>query len=409
MSRFLFSTAEPHPTFRPDVQVLFGKYLAQLGVATDLVTTIDPSVPAQDWPAGRLIARKARGGLVRMLWIVWLDLTLAWRARRGYDGIIFRDKPILAIVGLIAARLWRLPFMYWMSFPMPEYWLQAGRATPPGGSRIRSIYATLRGQLGWLLLYGFVLRRADHVFVQSDAMKDDLVRRGFDPQRMTAVPMGVDFDLVDRTPAEAVPGTEGRPLAVYLGTLDRARRTDLLVDAAAKVRQQIPDFVLAFIGETDEKSERGWLQDYARSTGAGDAVVFTGRVPYARGIAMAKSARVGLSPVPRSPLFDVGTPTKVVEYLGMGLPVVCNDQPDQRELIEGSGGGLCVALESDAIAAAIVELLGDRDRATAMARQGREFVVARRSYAALARSVAKVLSAKDLGSSPRARLVSRAR
>jgi glycosyltransferase involved in cell wall biosynthesis len=115
-----------------------------------------------------------------------------------------------------------------------------------------------------------------------------------------------------------------------------------------------------------------------------------------------RAAELGLSPIPRGPLLDVGSPTKVPEYLALGVPVVCNDNPDQQALIEASGAGRCVPYTAEDFARAVVELLrlGPEER-RAMAERGRELVARERDYRQLASGVAARYQAIFQAAQPR--------
>jgi glycosyltransferase involved in cell wall biosynthesis len=99
-------------------------------------------------------------------------------------------------------------------------------------------------------------------------------------------------------------------------------------------------------------------------------------------------AEAGLSPIPRGTLFDVSSPTKLVEYLALGIPGVANDIPDQALVIEESGAGLCVPMQADAFADATLRLLSDPALAAACAARGPAWVRAHRTYDILGRDVA---------------------
>lgn len=390
--RFLFSTAESHPTHRADVRVLFGKYLPRLGIRTDLLTITEPGAPTESWAGGDAVLRPARGGASKLLTMLWLDLSMLWRARRS-DGVIVRDKPVQAIFGWLAARLARVPFVYWMSFPFPEMWIRLAR--DPNIPRGRRAFAWMRGRIGYLLLYRFLMNRAEHLFVQSDAMLAMMRERGLSHDRVTVVPMGVDLDAVPAAAAQRVRAYEGRRVAVYLGVTNRIRKPEVMIDAALLVAQRHPEFLCLIIGDADEPADVGWLRSYAERRGAGHCVAFTGWVPYEQGLALAREAEIGLSPVPRNELFDLGSPTKAIEYLALGLPVVCNDQPDQAWVVSESGGGLCVPLTGEGFADGILRCLEDPDRARAMGAAGEEWVRGNRSYRALAAAVSEALSASQ--------------
>lgn len=399
--RILLATAETHPCARADVRVLFGQSLPALGVQVDLLALgempTDCATPPS-WPGGQSFLRPARTGLQRLLGDLLQQLSLFRRCTQGYDALVVRDKPVLGIVGFAAARLARIPFCYWMSYPLPEQylWLASRRDGSVGAPRRAWLW--LRGSVGRLCLEQLLVPHADWLFVQSDAMAAALRRGPLEHDRVSAVPMGVDAAAMPPAAASLPQPLEGHPVAVYLGTLDRYRCPEIMVDAAARVGRVMPEFRLMIIGEADEPSDRGWLQRHAAEAGAARWVHFTGRLPFDQALALAQCAQVGLSPVPRSPLTEVGSPTKAVEYLACGLPVICNDQPDQAWVIEQSGGGRVVALDAQSFADAIIATLSDPLAAQAQAEAGRLWVKAHRDYEVLARGVEACLRA--LGPSP---------
>ncbi len=388
--RILLATAEPHPCARPDVRVLFGQSLPALGVQVDLLalgeTPTDCASPPP-WPGGVAFLRPVRTRMQRLLGDLLQQLSLFRLCTRGYDALVVRDKPVLGIVGLAAARVAGIRFCYWMSYPLPEQYLWlAGRRDGSVGV-VRRVWLWLRGMAARFCLEHLLVPHADWLFVQSDAMAAALRRGPLKHDRVSAVPMGVDAAAMPPAASALPPPLQDHPTAVYLGTLDRYRCPEIMVDSAARVGRVMPDFRLMIIGEADEPSDRGWLRRHAVETGAARWVHFTGRLPFDQALALAQCAQVGLSPVPRSPLTEVGSPTKAVEYLACGLPVICNDQPDQAWVVEQSGGGRVVALNAQAFADAIIATLSDPLAAQAQAQAGRRWVQAHRDYGVLASGV----------------------
>jgi glycosyltransferase involved in cell wall biosynthesis len=208
---------------------------------------------------------------------------------------------------------------------------------------------------------------------------------------MTPVPMGVDAQLFDRATVEPSrdPRLDGRRVLVYLGRIARARRSDFLLDVVERLRQAMPDVLLVLAGDAPSSDEMAWMRRQIDQRALASHVLLTGWLPQRAALGYAVRAEVGLSPIPRGILFDVSSPTKLVEYLALGIPSVANDIPDQRLVIEHSGAGLCAPMEAAPFAAAVRTLLDDRALAQRLAARGPGWVRAHRTYAILARDVAK--------------------
>ena len=116
-----------------------------------------------------------------------------------------------------------------------------------------------------------------------------------------------------------------------------------------------------------------------------------------------RRAEIGLSPFPRSFELDSCSPTKLIEYLALGLPVVANPQPEQERVIRESGAGLCVDWCPEAFCEAVVELLQDPARRAKMTLAGTEYVAEQRSYSGLALALAERYRSLELqyGKSPK--------
>ncbi|MGV7210616.1 glycosyltransferase family 4 protein [Oxalobacteraceae bacterium A2-2] len=393
--RLLYLTAEQWPTFRPDVLALFGSYLPRHGVQADLATEHDRAAgsKAPAWQGGRSLlcqvpASRAGQYLVKL----WHSLrVLAGADPRQYDAIQVRDMSVTALAGLLCARLKGLQFFYWLSYPQSEGQVDRARQRGPKAG-MRYWFPLVQGLFGQWLLYRVVLPRANHVFVQSRQMQLDLAAKGIPMEKMTPVPMGVDTAVA--SPEHIAPSDDprlrGKRVVVYLGTMDPVRRVDILFDMLARAMPRMPDLLLVLAGDTEDAHHRSWLRERAAAAGVADHVLWLGWRPAAEAWAYVRAAELGLSPFPRSFLLDSASPTKAVEYMGLGLPVLVNDNPDQRQVIEESGAGLCVPLEGDAFADAVVELLGAPERLRAMGERGRAYVASQRSYARIAADVAAV-------------------
>ena len=75
--------------------------------------------------------------------------------------------------------------------------------------------------------------------------------------------------------------------------------------------------------------------------------------------------------------------------MALGLPVVANDHPEQRLVLEQSRAGECVAYDEQAFADAILRIINDPAAAAAMGARGRAYVEQHRNYGSIAAMVAQ--------------------
>ena len=76
----------------------------------------------------------------------------------------------------------------------------------------------------------------------------------------------------------------------------------------------------------------------------------------------AAGAGVGLVTLLPRPNYLESLPTKLFEYMAMGIPVLASDFPLWRRLVEEAGAGRLTAPEPGAVARALVEMCSDPER-----------------------------------------------
>jgi len=312
------------------------------------------------------------------------------RASRGdYDIIGVKDKFIAGVLAIIAAKLFRKRFIYWLSWPYPEEYLSRAR----DGTATYPVLYWIRGLTFKVLLYRLLLPAADRIFLQSAQMQADVVAEGIPANKIVVVPMGIklsDFDRLRNSHGQRVI-PEGERCFLYVGTLLKVRRLDFLIRVLARVRNKISDAKLYLVGAGEESTDEALLHSEAERLGLQSSVVFTGRLPWLEAQTYVRDADVCVSPFYPSPILNSTSPTKLIEYLAMGRPVVANDHPEQEFVIRESGAGYCVSWDEDAFADAIVRLLADPETASAMGARGPAYVARHRSYRVIADFVEREL------------------
>lgn len=394
---YLFLLREPFPPFRPDTVVLFADELKRKGHNIDwMFQSKEPVSKSYTtvWEGGNawVTATDRNSGLLgkirKHLLSLWMDLTILARARtRKYEFIQVRDRFVGAITGLIAAKLVGAKFYFWLSFPFPEmyaYRIEDGESDFPLLDRFRSFALKI-------ILYKIIMPAADFVFVQSDQMKSDVVANGVDGNKIMPVPMGISLDKLEKwsQSRQSVSVDHGH-IVLYLGTLIRDRKLDFLIRVHKLVLDQIPDAKLYLVGGGQCPEDEQMLVDEAKRLGILDAIIFTGFLPVEKAWEYLSLANVCVSPFYPTPILNSTSPTKLVEYMAFGKPVVANDHPDQLNVIDNSKAGYCVSWDESQFAEAVVKVLKDPAEAEAMGERGREYVKSNRAYHSIAEELDRV-------------------
>lgn len=228
------------------------------------------------------------------------------------------------------------------------------------------------------LLCTFADRTASHTVAASPK-----VAEAFRPQRCTVI-RNYPEELPDV--ADAPPYPRREPRVVYVGGLTRARGVEQMVDALAHA--ELPErWRFRMIGPHSPDD----LIDRLRRRPGWARVEFRGAVSPSEARRLTGECRIGLALLqPIGQYVDV-LPTKLFEYMSMGIPVVASDYPQCREVVQDSDCGLLVdPTDPAAIGAAIAELVADPARAQAMGERGRAAVGRRYHWAGQAQALLEV-------------------
>ena len=181
-----------------------------------------------------------------------------------------------------------------------------------------------------------------------------LAEEGYRPRFRDTHPVVPNTTEVPKTPLRE-PGDDR---VVYLGHISPARGARELIELGRILR---PHGVrLEVIGNADIEV-RPMLREAAQE----GALQWYGFVPNDRALRMCAGALAGLSLLHDTPNYRHSMPTKVVEYMAHGLPVVSTEGPVARSLVterpEGPAGIVVPFQDSQAAAEAVLTLRDDRD------------------------------------------------
>lgn len=221
-------------------------------------------------------------------------------------------------------------------------------------------------------------RRADAVVANSRALCRDVeTRYGVATRHL---PNATDFAALECGAGTPVPPpAPGRPRLLSLGRLEPQKRHDRLLEAVARLAE--PELVIC-----GEGPERARLERRARELGVADRVRLPGFV--AQPFAWLRSADLFVLASDAE-----GLPNALVEAQGAGLAAVVTDCPSgPAEVVAHGETGLVVPPgDTDALVAAVAELLRDEPRRRRMGQAARARARARWDAAATTRALESLL------------------
>ncbi len=346
--------------------------LIDRGYEVDVVCLRGPGEPAQAVHDGVAVHRlpvgrhRGRGMFVQLLeYLVFLLLAggalTARHLRRRYDSVQVHNLPDFLVFAALVPKLTRTPVILDLHDLMPEF-LAARTGMATTSLPVRLVRLQERVACGF----------ADHVITVTDAWRSTLIARGVPAGKVSVVMNVADrriFSPGDRLIGEP-PAGDGFHL-VYHGTFTHRYGVDLILDAVGLLRDEVPGLTLTLLGAGDGREElvaRRAELGLEACVAISDDMVDASELP-----ARIRTAHAGVVPN-RSDVFTDGLlPTKLLEYVAMGTPVIAARTPTIASYFDDDMVAFFEPGNAAALADVIRSLAEDRGRLGALAENAAAF------------------------------------
>lgn len=206
------------------------------------------------------------------------------------------------------------------------------------------------------------LKRADRIIADSHSTKKDIIELFSIPEgKIAVVHIGVSRDFRPLS----VPKSPDRPFILFVGTLEKRKNIEGLIDAyaiAVKRHGISHDLVIA--------GKKGWLYDgifrKVRKEGLKDRVKFFFDVKQEELPVLYNTAELFVYPS----LYE-GFGLPVLESMACGTPVITSNISSLPE-VAGDAAVLVDPLDRDSIAGAILKVLSDKQYSKGLSQKGLE-------------------------------------
>lgn len=248
----------------------------------------------------------------------------------------------LGLSGWIIARLRKGKLV----FDVQDFWPEAP---------ITLGYVKNRALITFLLkMEEFIYRHADLIFALSPRMRDKIIQRKANPEKVVHVYNWVDLKVFEtyQQKTEVLAQFKNHFVVLFAGNMGVAQVLDTVLDAAVLL-QTHPHIVFILLGGG---MERARLEARAKQLGLSN-VVFMGPVTEAEVLDYFAEADVLLVTLGKAPHREAALPSKIQMYMATGKPILAAVAGAAAEVIEAAQCGIVVESESpEALAAGVLKL-----------------------------------------------------
>jgi len=269
--------------------------------------------------------------------------------------IIYTRNVSFALLGLLIKKIKNAKLVLELNGLFSEDWK----------SEKKKLYVGIKN-IVWSYLEIFVAKRADAVIAVAQGIRDILIQRGGDRNKIFIIPNGANVDMFRQINDSAAINelrnhhgiSENDYIVAFIGNLAPHHGIEYLIRSAPLVLNVLPNTKFLIVGDGAIKKE---LINLSERIGVSDEIIFTGGVSYEIVPLYINMADVCVAPFIRVRNERIGlSPLKIYEYLACGKPVVASDIKGIGDLLRNSNAGIAVTPEDPVeLANAIIKLLKD--------------------------------------------------
>jgi len=303
--------------------------------------------------------------------------------------IIIRNIIYISYIALIYKYIFKIKVIYIRPFPSEEFNIFSAYR---GFSR-NKILSLIKNKIRLILIL-FIMKRSDLVIAQSKQFKKYLKTKYNIYKNVISIPMGYSFNWENNNKNKDIIYKKyninnNYKIICYFGSMDKMRNIEICFEIFEIILKKIENVILILSGGNNDDIKR--LKNNPLYKLNSNKIIFTGMLKREELFDIISISDVTISPIPPIECYKISSPTKVVESIGMGIPVVGNKEiQDQYEVISESGCGICIDYNAKSFANAIIQVIenGNKDN---YYRKGRDYIKVRRNYSIFAKEIESIL------------------
>lgn len=240
----------------------------------------------------------------------------------------------------------------------------------------------------------FLYRCCDKIVVVTEAFKENLIiQKGLPQEKIDVIENGVETEEFcpkgDTNVLRRHLGLDGRFIASYIGTIGFAHGLETVLRAARRLKDVRPEIFFLLVGEGAEKERLQKIAEIERL----DNIRFLNQQPRSKIPLFINTSDVCLVPLKKSELFTTVIPSKMLEVMACGRPIVLGVDGQARRILDQARGGIFIEPEDHrALVDVLIRLYRDPTLRSELGENGRAFVAHHYSRKEKAQQYLKILN-----------------
>ncbi|GAA0547487.1 glycosyltransferase family 4 protein [Halorubrum ejinorense] len=322
-------------------------------------------------PSGNLARRS-----LKFVWFMLISIVVGLLYVSPSVVVATSPQPLTGVSAWVIARVKRATFV----FEVRDLWPESILAVSDFDNRL----------VIWLLeaTVTFLYRRSDHLIVVSKAFIEPIVDCGVDRSKIAFHPNGIDlaFYDVEGDNSPVLNDLSDELTISYVGTIGRAHGLSVVLEAAP----ELDDVQFVIVGDG---AEREALETQAADL---DNVTFTGRRPKEEVPYILRESDVALVHLKPREIFETVIPSKLLESMAAGLPVILGVRGEAKRILTDAGAGIPIEpSQRDELVSATRRLRDNSEERQAFAVSGQKYVNAHFDWDSISEEYLATITERD--------------
>lgn len=300
--------------------------------------------------------------------------------KKKYDVIIASSPPIfIGIPACFISSIKKVPLVFDIRDIWPDIAYEMGAI-----DKKSLVYRILDN------LSNFIYKKSKMITVVTKGKKKKLITKGIEENKIKVISNGFDKEFLQNDiDVELIRkyNLEEKFTLLYAGLIGLAQGLGMIIDTA-EMLQEYEDIQFLIIGDGPEKPklEKDLLKRNIKN------VVFIGLMPHEKIYTFLKYSKASIVPLINEKLQD-SVPTKMLESLGAGCPVILSAKGESEKILLESQGGICIEPnDSNALREGILYLYKNQHIETNMGANGQEYVLSNYTRESIAKKLNVLLN-----------------